>query len=944
MRSAVLPPTPSLSHRLSRLCVFLVPLLLWQGRANIHLAGAGRMEGPTQVQNSLRANVWGSTVSGTTGPRQSITVTLRTALGDIRAVKSTVALATGFFDVNLVDTLGRTVAIRPTDLLEVTEQAGDPLLVRVPDLSAHVDLSGNAVVGQASPGAEVRVSIEYEADGSPGEASLMSVRADDDGLFRADFSGHRVLRRGMGGNISLVVGRVLFVAGWAASRMTVDLAASFPDQPVMQVNVPAGQTASLQVLDPAGRPVMEAVKSAGFSPGLGACCMDFLTLLLRSPDGRNIRPQAGDRMVLSVGEGQASMTLPPLSATAFASDDRIVGRSAPDAVITIDLRHNPVFGVAGNHRTQVTADAEGRFAQSFSGAYDLRSNDRITISVETDGHILRQPVLAPGLSFNLDDGTISGGLAPDARVSLIVSDDLGLRGTAVTHTGPDGQFLVQPQGVDGRPVRPMAGDRVLVQALDGRVSDVISAVVPEFTMSLDRSSGTVGGRVTPGGELFIQAKGSEFRVGDSGGVARPTQQADGSYMAEMKPPRALGRGNVVEGRYRGADEHMAFIRRVMPAAKVELGGATVCGYASAGSTVEAKLVDITGRELARAQAPVSTQLRYELQLRDAEGQLAISRAGQTVTIKDGTDTMSMTLPAAAAALDPLAGVVRGEAPAGSRLAIIDPTDRCFFRDSPSRDSAWNLGGGKADDSGRFLVSYGSTMRPGEGLQVTLFDSEDNAVYLSVYRLLGRVFVGSPRVAGRMSPGLEVAARLLAPDQTQRGGGLAIAGPDGRFDLRLRDTDGQTVAAQAGDLVLLESGGQQADVRVKPLDFDYSPEIGVLGRAPAQATVRVDLETTSGRNSFVRSTDLAGSFRFIPADVPIRAGWTLDDVRLVRATLFTDTGHELVVESVASGMPGPTSTASATKSMTPIASATITPRPTLSPPAHSFWAYLPRLSR
>ena len=908
--------------------------------------------GPQQSVGRMQVTIWGNIVSGTTAPRQPITVTLLAETGDVRASATTVGLTSGAFDVDLRDPLGRSVAIRPTDAVEVVQVSGDPFLVRVPNLSAQADLVADAIIGRGPAGKDIAVSVEYEADGDTGNRTSLSTRTDANGDFRADFAGRRELLRGMGGKLAMLDGRVEFVTGWAAPRLAVDLAASVPDYYMVQVNVPAGQTARLRMLDPAGKLLLEGSRVAGFPFGPGACCMDTLTLPLRGPDGATVLPRAGDSVEGRVGEERVSMIIDPLVATVFAAEDRISGRTRPGAAVTIDVWRNPVFGAAGRHSAQVTTDADGRFEQRLAGTFDVRYNDLVLLTADFDGHVLRQPGAVPGLTFYLDDGTIAGALAPDALVSVTLSDGGGVRGTATAQAGADGRFLVSPLDASGAPARPAAGDRVMLRALDGLAADQISAEVPELTLNLDRGNATVTGRANPGGELALQAMRSELRLGDSGGFARPTVQPDGSYAARLDPLRTLGRGNVVEARYRTTEDHMAYIRRVVPVAKVEHGGSTVCGYASSGSAVVATLLDRGGQELARATGFAAPNLRYELVLRDPQGQSAVSRAGQAVRLQAGADSLTVDLPAARAELDLLTGAVQGEGPPAMRFAVIDPTDRCFYRDSPGRDSGRNLGGGMVDASGQFRRVYGSVMRPGEGLQVTFFDAEDNAFYLTTYRLQGRVFVGSPRVAGRMSPGSPVVAKLLGPDLALRATGSTTAAADGRFELSLADGTGQAVRSAAGDTMHLEAGGQQADIRVESLDFDFSTSSGVSGRAPALASVRLDLETAGARLSYERTADVAGHFTFRPEDVPVRAGWTLDDVRLVRVTLPTSNGHELVVEATVSTNPVPTPTVPQSTGTAPARTATTTPRPSATAtrdpaaptPAVKWRAFLPWTKR
>ena len=926
-------------------------------------AGESRHVGVERVASlhalsAIRVPVWGSYVTGRSVPLAPVTVTLRSAAGLERGRQTMTTLANGAFDVDLADPAGRPVAIQPEDVLEVAEATGDPLLIRVPQLSARADLASGAIVGLAQPGTEVTVSVEYDADGDQGDVTRVTALTDDSGQFRADFGGQRALARGMGGQLVAVIRGVRFVAGWSAPRLAVDLGVSFLDTFVVQANVPAGQTARLRMTDAAGRLVLEAAASASFAPFPGfpgeSCCMSTVSLPLRGPDGATVLPVAGDRLELAVGDEHVAMTIDPLAATVFAAEDRITGRTRPDVAVTVDERRNPLFIAQGGRTVQLRSDADGRFEHAFGAAYDVRPNDRLVLSADLDGHVLRRLGGVPGLVFDLGEHTVAGALAPDANITVDVQGGAGLRGSAVVRADADGRFVARPLDAAGAPVALEAGDRVSVRAVDGQPAEPISALVPRLTMRLDGATATMAGTADPGGELVLHGKGPHLLFGEGfSHLVRPTIGADGMYSAALGPPHVLSPGNVVEARYRTAEDHVALLCQVVPMAMVEHGGATVCGYASAGP-VAARLVDAGGTELAQATGQVAPNQRFELTLRGPDGQLAVSRAGQSVQVVAGSDTLMVDLPEAHARLDALTGTVDGDGPAGAKVWVIDPTDRCFYRDAPARDSGYRFGGGGKvlGAEGRYRFSNGAGMRPGDGMQVSYFLPDGHAFYLNTYRLQGRIFVGTPRVGGRVSAGLAVSAQLLGPDGAARAEGATVAAADGRFELLLADAGGQAVASRPGDTVRLEGGGEVIDIAVNALNFDYSVETGVLGRAPAQATVRLDLELPASRQTFQRTADMAGAFTFLPADVPARAGWSLADVRLVRVTLPTSAGHEVVVEAKLgeNTVPTPTDPSSTrtpvagTATGTATATSTSTPHPSATRPVFRGRAYLPWLHR
>lgn len=883
-----------------------------------------------QQANRVRATVYGIVVSGTSSPRSPITVTLRADNGDERATQQVTTSAGGTFEVELADKLARAVPIMPGDTLEITRVTGDPMLIPIPELDAWADLGGNAVVGRVPPSATVAVSAEYGADGRETDVVTVATHADGDGAFRADFTGQRVLARGMGGQVIVTNGAVDLVFGWAAPRITVDLAASFPNAVMVMTNIPSGRTVHVRVMAPDGKLVLETQQTPTFVSWPGACCMTSLNMPLRGPDGTFFMPRAGDRVELAVGADLTSLTLPPLAATIYAADDRLQGHTLPAAAVTIELLHNQMFGSQGGRTLTTTADASGLFEHSFRGDYDIRYNDLAILTVAVGDHLVRRQIGVPGLTFNLDDGTIAGALAPDAQVSLQLRDGQGLRGSAELRADTEGRFVAQPRDADGQAVALHAGDTVEVRAVDAPDADTITTTVPELTLSWDRTAGTVFGRATPGGQLAVRSNKSDLHIYRSeSGNASPPIAPDGSYVGPMMPAKALGRGNVLEARYRSPDDHLAYVRRVVPMAKVPHGGATVCGYGPPGAAVSATLEDAAGKVVASASGTVAPSLHYELTLREPGGMAAVSHAGQKVRVHLGEDDLAVALPEATIRLDPATGKVSGIAPAGAPLLTVDPDDRCFYRDSPARDGGWTPGGGKVGADGRYVVGNGSVMRPGEGIQLTVFDADDNAFYLQAYRLLGQVYVGTPRIGGRTTAGSTLSAELLGPGGVVRGTGRAKAAPEGGFDLHIADTSGSASAAQPGDVVRLADGQESVDIRVETLNFDFSARLGVLGQAPASRSVRLQLMARGQMQTFTTTSDASGKWHLSPADIPSRAGWTLADVSLIRATLFTIGGHELVAEAkampeVATPTPAMTATASPSPTREPPPSATTTP--------------------
>jgi hypothetical protein len=195
--------------------------------------------------------------------------------------------------------------------------------------------------------------------------------------------------------------------------------------------------------------------------------------------------------------------------------------------------------------------------------------------------------------------------------------------------------------------------------------------------------------------------------------------------------------------------------------------------------------------------------------------------------------------------------------------------------------------------------------PGAGLEIAFFTADGHRFYRHVFRSFGQVFVHTPEVRGRANPFSTVEVTVLTAAGAEKAAGTAVADGEGRFRLSVR-SGGATARIEPGDVVRLTASGESPEILVEEMTFDFTPQGGLVGIAPPDRDVEVRVTLEDGRElSIAQHTDAAGRFTYGRADLPPRADWDFQDIRVIQAGLPTANGHEIAAEVALEAVPPPT---------------------------------------
>ena len=148
--------------------------------------------------------------------------------------------------------------------------------------------------------------------------------------------------------------------------------------------------------------------------------------------------------------------------------------------------------------------------------------------------------------------------------------------------------------------------------------------------------------------------------------------------------------------------------------------------------------------------------------------------------------------------------------------------------------------------------------------------------------------------------------MTSPDGAVRAVIAALADASGAFIAPTVDDIGRPIALTPGDRIAAYSalvpgadvvdgiGPETATMTIDDVAVDAGAG-AIVGRAPAGRRVWLALDVgVLGRRWLSATATVDGVFAVRDDDLPVRGGWTLADVRAVRAEVGQDGGHLTVV--------------------------------------------------
>lgn len=411
---------------------------------------------------------------------------------------------------------------------------------------------------------------------------------------------------------------------------------------------------------------------------------------VHAPDGRRVRPAAGDTLTVDDGAAPRDVVVQGLTGDWDLAANRLFGSGPPGARIEIVLWNPWHPGETDTPATAVGADG----TWSVTPAVPLRPASHFYITAHLAGddllYLCRQ---IPMLYIQPGSAAVEVQTLWEIRAALTLERG-GQRIAAGTAGGPwSGNVTVVLRDPAGAPAAVQAGD-TLVAELDDKT---ISVDVPPLEVEAKGDGGAFAGRAAPGQTLGLAWP--ENPIADVGATAA----ADGTF--EIVPNEAArDPDRDVEVYAMLASGHTVRRRFTRPALDVTLGSRTVVGTGEAGSRVSLRLLAAGGAPVAETVADVGAAGGFTATFgADAPA----PRPGDVVGVRalpDGPETR-LALPDIAAALDLAGGIVRGTGPTD---AVLDVVVHVGDGDPPNRLAAF------VDDDGTWSVDL---RNPVSGLSV-----------------------------------------------------------------------------------------------------------------------------------------------------------------------------------------------------------------------------------
>jgi hypothetical protein len=251
------------------------------------------------------------------------------------------------------------------------------------------------------------------------------------------------------------------------------------------------------------------------------------------------------------------------------------------------------------------------------------------------------------------------------------------------------------------------------------------------------------------------------------------------------------------------------------------------------------------------------------------------------------EAVEVELPPLTVRVDWSNGQVTGTGPARALFQVLRPARGCLETDFRRATR------GRVNQQGRFTVRM-PELDPGQGFELAFFTDDGHRLYRHVFRSLGQIWVNTETVTGRTTPSSPVELVLVDDQGNERARAATTASPNGGYQVAFEGPDGTPVTIRAGDKVQLAASGENPEIRVEELAFDWSPGEAIVGSAPANREVSVTVGLTGGGSAtFPLLADARGVFRFGREDVPPRSDWGIDDIESVRVLIETPNGHHII---------------------------------------------------
>lgn len=489
-------------------------------------------------------------VNGVLPLGESATVTLRDALGRVRATAAAWPDHQGTFSVYLyqdnqpaIIVAGDTVEVAtrsasvPTPIPSPTRPPAPPggiaagstlLTVAVPTLTVQVDVPADRLSGQSPPNTPLVITWQCYAPWSPSQRTWI-VTSTTAGTYVLDLSGQ----------VDLKGGDTIEVVWTDGNGNQVWLA-----YPIPRIEVALGGD-RVALRGPIYAPVTLTLLSAnGTSLSTTSTTLDGYGWAWFHYPLQDGALRTGHTLIANLPGTVMTLTLPHLTARADVLSNTVSGEAPPEARLIITLEY------WWNYYWPVTATVNGAYSMDFGGTVDIHAGSTgEVIYLHPDGHLVRLDYAVPHVAVTLGDSYVEGMATGSGAISITLHDGSdGFKGLGSGFVWPWQYFYIPLTDLRGNPVAVAGGDRIVVESRDG----VMTFTVPALTVSFNRETGVLTGTAPAMVWLQITLKSGTRRVQSS---------VDGIYVMDWSDlsPGAGERGAVRYVDHQGNQTWLYFV-------------------------------------------------------------------------------------------------------------------------------------------------------------------------------------------------------------------------------------------------------------------------------------------------------------------------------------------------------------------------------------------------
>ncbi|MCE7984071.1 MAG: carboxypeptidase regulatory-like domain-containing protein [Caldilinea sp. CFX5] len=436
------------------------------GEVHYHDAQDNQVSVTVRTPGLLSANLTDDAVDLSGNPNQAATITLRNALGAVKALTTATMDEMGAGDVSFYDPAGNLIDLVAGDTLQATGAGLNESYALAP-LTVLANRTTRTVTGRAQPQTTLVVEVGYAnrsktvtTDASGNYAVTVDTMVGGDRV--------RVAQRAGAGRETLVqiYAPQITVSPWSTTDTYVYGYAA-PQQTVA-VTIIAHASGSVKA-----RRLTQADQRGRYSVDLDAGV------------------QLLDRVTVQSGNLQSEWTMSAVNFQVNGATNLLTGQAAPQASLILSLWRS-VDGFGWYYSKQLTADGNGNFATDFGGI-DFWPGDEFTVYYQSEQRDQQRQIKAlPNLEVDQSRNQVYARGEPGVPVKLILRDAQGTLLSTTTFTPTNAYQWISTffNAQSNAPHALVPGQTVVWENNGQQIATVIPILAATLDTATDRVSGT----------------------------------------------------------------------------------------------------------------------------------------------------------------------------------------------------------------------------------------------------------------------------------------------------------------------------------------------------------------------------------------------------------------------------------------------------------------------